>query len=216
MPGIISPSVLSADFTNLGRDVEMLNQSQADWIHFDVMDGVFVPNISFGLTVLKAVKKIAKKPLDVHLMIAAADNYLEAFKEAGADHIIVHAEACTHLHRTLNQIRALGLKSGLAINPHTAPETIAGVLSEIDILLVMSVNPGFGGQKFIPSTLDKLRKINRMKKEGKFNFLVEVDGGVDLNNAGEIIKAGADALVAGNAVFSAPDPAGVIAQMKNL
>jgi ribulose-phosphate 3-epimerase len=216
MPGIISPSVLSADFTNLGRDVEMLNQSQADWIHFDVMDGVFVPNISFGLPVLKAVKKIAKKPLDVHLMIAAADNYLEAFKEAGADHIIVHAEACTHLHRTLNQIRALGLKSGLAINPHTAPETIAGVLSEIDILLVMSVNPGFGGQKFIPSTLDKLRKINRMKKEGKFNFLVEVDGGVDLNNAGEIIKAGADALVAGNAVFSAPDPAGVIAQMKNL
>ncbi|MEK6615536.1 MAG: ribulose-phosphate 3-epimerase, partial [Bacteroidota bacterium] len=203
---LIAPSILSADFANLQRDVEMLNKSEADWIHVDVMDGVFVPNISFGFPVIKAIKKHAKKPLDVHLMIVTPDNYLQMFKDAGAAHLSVHYEACTHLHRTVHAIRDLGMKAGVAINPHTPVIVLQDIISEIDFVILMSVNPGFGGQKFIEATHQKVKYLRQLIKTKKSKALIEVDGGVDLKNAPLLVKDGADVLVAGNTVFGSKNP----------
>lgn len=211
---LISPSILSADFGNLARDVEMINASDADWFHVDIMDGVFVPNISFGFPVMKALQKSAKKPLDVHLMIVDPDRYLEAFKEAGAQVLTVHAEACVHLHRTVSAIRKLGMKAGVALNPHTPVNVLENIIAGIDLVLVMSVNPGYGGQKFIESTYRKIRKVNEMIISEKSEALIEVDGGVDLINAPKLVDAGADVLVAGNTVFSSPVPAETITKLK--
>ncbi|MBL7773080.1 MAG: ribulose-phosphate 3-epimerase [Chitinophagaceae bacterium] len=210
----IAPSILSADFLHLSRDVEMINQSEADWFHLDVMDGRFVPNISFGLPVISAIKREAKKTLDVHLMIEEPGKYAEDFKKAGADILSVHIEACPHLHRNLQQIKSLGMKSGVAINPHTPVETMFDVLHDIDVVCMMSVNPGFGGQKFIPHTLQKITKLKAEIKRRGLNTLIEIDGGVTLENASEIILAGADVLVAGNTVFASSDPLATIAQLK--
>lgn len=211
---IISPSLLSADFANLGRDIEMLNNSEADWMHVDVMDGVFVPNISFGFPVMAALKKHAKKPLDVHLMIVDADKYIPKFAEDGAHIITVHYEACTHLHRTLQLIKSHKVKAGVALNPHTPVSVLENILGDIDLVLIMSVNPGFGGQKFIPNALEKVKVLKEMIRRRNLNVMIEVDGGVDLNNAKELKEAGADALVAGNAVFSTADPAETISKFK--
>lgn len=210
----IAPSILSADFLHLSRDVEMINQSEADWFHLDVMDGRFVPNISFGLPVISAIKREAKKTLDVHLMIEEPGKYAEDFKKAGADILSVHIEACPHLHRNLQQIKSLGMKSGVAINPHIPVETMFDVLHDIDVVCMMSVNPGFGGQKFIPHTLQKITKLKAEIKRRGLNTLIEIDGGVTLENASEIILAGADVLVAGNTVFASSDPVATIAQLK--
>ena len=210
----IAPSILSADFLHLSRDVEMINQSEADWFHLDVMDGRFVPNISFGLPVISAIKREAKKTLYVHLMIEEPGKYAEDFKKAGADILSVHIEACPHLHRNLQQIKSLGMKSGVAINPHTPVETMFDVLHDIDVVCMMSVNPGFGGQKFIPHTLQKITKLKAEIKRRGLNTLIEIDGGVTLENASEIILAGADVLVAGNTVFASSDPLATIAQLK--
>ncbi len=206
MAHLIAPSLLSADFGNLNKDIEMVNTSNADWFHLDIMDGVFVPNISFGFPVVSQVKKMAKKPLDVHLMIVDPDRYLEKFKEAGADILTVHYEACTHLHRTLNQIRALGMKAGVSINPHTSVELLADIIEEADLVLIMSVNPGFGGQKFIKNSIQKISRLKEMITAKGCKTLIEVDGGVDATNAATLYNAGADVLVAGNAVFKANDP----------
>lgn len=211
---IIAPSVLSADFANLQRDVEMINRSEADWFHVDVMDGVFVPNISFGLPVVKAIKKHASKPLDVHLMIVDPDRYITAFRDAGADILTVHLEACTHLHRTVQHIRQHGMKAGVAINPHTPVSLLEDIISETDLVLVMSVNPGFGGQTFIERTYSKIRFLREIIAENNASCLVEVDGGVNAENAAALIRSGADALVAGNFVFSAGDPLEAISGLK--
>ncbi|MEW6470247.1 MAG: ribulose-phosphate 3-epimerase [Bacteroidota bacterium] len=212
---LIAPSVLSADFANLQRDAEMINASDADWFHVDVMDGVFVPNISFGFPVIRAIKKHARKPLDVHLMIADADRYLQEFRDAGADILTVHYEACTHLHRTIHAIRALGMQAGVAINPHTPVSLLEDIITDVDLVLVMSVNPGFGGQKFIENTYQKVATLNQMIATEKSKAQIEVDGGVDLKNAVRLVQEGADVLVAGNTVFSSKDPAGTITQLKN-
>lgn len=214
MVHLVAPSLLSADFGNLNKDIEMVNTSQADWFHLDIMDGVFVPNISFGLPVVSQVKKMAKKPLDVHLMIVDPDRYLEKFKEAGADILTVHYEACTHLHRTLSQIRALGMKAGVSINPHTSVELLADILEDADLVLVMSVNPGFGGQKFIKNSIKKITRLKEMISQKGCKTLIEVDGGVDTENAAMLYNAGADVLVAGNAVFKASSPMEVISKLK--
>lgn len=206
MNRLVAPSLLSADFGNLNKDIEMVNTSNADWFHLDIMDGVFVPNISFGFPVVSQVKKMAKKPLDVHLMIVDPDRYLEKFKEAGADILTVHYEACTHLHRTLNQIRALGMKAGVSINPHTSVELLADIIEEADLVLIMSVNPGFGGQKFIKNSIQKISRLKEMITQKGCKTLIEVDGGVDATNAATLFNAGADVLVAGNAVFKAENP----------
>jgi ribulose-phosphate 3-epimerase len=211
---IVAPSILSADFANLQRDVEMLNLSTADWIHVDIMDGIFVPNISFGLPVTQAIHQHAKKPLDVHLMIQQPDLYLEDFQKAGAAILTVHYEACTHLNRTCAAIRNLGMKAGVAINPHTPVDLLTDILGEIDLVLIMSVNPGFGGQKFIGRTYDKIRSLKRMIAERNLSVLIEVDGGVNTENASALAQAGADAIVAGNAVFSSANPAQVIEELK--
>lgn len=211
---IISPSVLSADFANLQRDIEMINQSEAEWIHIDVMDGMFVPNITFGMPVLKAIKKYAKKPLDVHLMIVQPERYLADFKEAGADHISVHIEACPHLHRTLQQIRQLGCKAGVAFNPHTPIAALEAITHEADLFLLMSVNPGFGGQKFIEKSIQRTAELKQLLQKTNSTAQIEIDGGVSLDNAAELAKAGADALVAGNFVFSAASPAQAISDLK--
>jgi len=215
MTHLVAPSLLSADFGNLNRDIEMVNSSDADWFHLDIMDGVFVPNISFGFPVIKQVKKLAKKPLDVHLMIVDPDRYLEKFKEIGADILTVHYEACTHLHRTLDQIRKLGMKAGVSINPHTQVEVLSEILSEADLVLIMSVNPGFGGQKFIENSYSKIERLRKMIDSKKLNTLIEVDGGVDTDNARKLYDAGVNVLVAGNAVFGAKNPADVILKLKN-
>ncbi|MBI4929832.1 MAG: ribulose-phosphate 3-epimerase [Bacteroidetes bacterium] len=216
MKHLVAPSILSADFANLQRDVEMLNKSEADWFHLDVMDGVFVPNISFGFPVIKAIKKHAKKPLDVHLMIMNPDNYLQMFKDAGADNLSVHYEACTHLHRTVHAIRDLGMKAGVAINPHTPVNVLQDIISEIDLVCMMSVNPGFGGQKFIEATFQKVKYLKQLIKTKKSKALIEVDGGVDLKNAPQLIKDSADVLVAGNTVFGSKNPLDTISQLKNV
>lgn len=213
---MIAPSVLSADFLNLGRDVEMINASEAALFHVDVMDGCFVPNISFGLPVIKAIKRLAKKPLDVHLMIVQPERYFEDFKNAGADLLSVHIEASTHLHRSLQSIKALGMKAGVAINPHTPVSQLSEVIADTDIVCMMSVNPGFGGQSFIPNTLNKIRELKKMIMEKGASTLIEIDGGVTLDNAAEIYAAGADVLVAGNTVFSAVDPAKMISDLNRL
>jgi ribulose-phosphate 3-epimerase len=207
---IISPSVLSCDFGNIQRDVEMLDSSNAEWIHIDVMDGVFVPNISFGFPVLSAIRKHTSKVLDVHLMIANPDNYLADFCNAGANILTVHYEACTHLHRTISEIKRLGMKAGVALNPHTPIGVLEEIISELDLVLIMSVNPGFGGQKFISSTTDKVRKIKELINRKNSKALIEVDGGVNLETGKLLVQAGADALVAGSFVFSSSSPTDTI------
>lgn len=211
---LIAPSLLSADFLNLQRDSEMLNRSEADWFHLDVMDGRFVPNISFGLPVIAHIRKATQKVCDVHLMIEAPEQYAEAFKEAGADVLTVHIEACRHLHRNIQQIKQLGMKAGVAVNPHTPVHLLADIISDLDIVCLMSVNPGFGGQKFIPHTLHKIRQLKALITEKNAHALIEIDGGVTLENASSIILAGADVLVAGNTVFKSADPVATIAALK--
>ena len=207
---IVSPSLLSCDFANVQRDVEMLNESVAEWIHIDVMDGVFVPNISFGFPILSAVRRHTNKVLDVHLMIQNADAYLSEFKKAGADIITVHVEACPHLHRTIQGIKELGMKAGVALNPHTPLSMLNHVLSDLDVVLIMSVNPGFGGQKFIPEAINKVKELNKIKTSKNLNFIIEVDGGVNSDNAPQLSEAGANALVAGSFVFNSNDPLSTI------
>ncbi|MHA4742119.1 ribulose-phosphate 3-epimerase [Dyadobacter sp. MSC1_007] len=211
----IAPSILAADFANLQRDVEMLNASSAGYIHVDIMDGMFVPNISFGLPVCEAIHKHAKKPLDVHLMIEQPDRYFEAFKKAGASCLTVHYEACPHLHRTIQHIKELGMSAGVALNPHTPVEVLTEILGDVSLVLIMSVNPGFGGQKFIENTYKKIAKLNSLREESGYSFQIEVDGGVNQQNAPLLVREGVDILVAGSFVFSSPNPIETIAQLKN-
>ena len=215
MAHLIAPSLLSADFSNLRKDIEMINASQADWFHIDVMDGVFVPNISFGIPVIKAAKKFATKPFDVHLMIVQPERYIREFREAGADILTVHYEACTHLHRTLQEIKSHGMKAGVSLNPHTPVEVLRDIIQEVDLVLIMSVNPGFGGQKFIENSYDKIRRTRQMIHTAGSSALIEVDGGVSDVNARQLFEVGADVLVAGNFVFSHSNPVGAIASIKN-
>ena len=214
MNTIIAPSILSADFSNLAKDIEMINNSEADWFHVDVMDGVFVPNISFGFPVIGAISKYAKKPLDVHLMIVEPDKYLAKFKEVGAHSLSVHYEACIHLHRTIQGIKALGMKAGVAINPHTPVNLLSDIIADIDLVCMMSVNPGFGGQKFIENTYAKTSALKEIILQKNSKALIEIDGGVDLNNIERLIQAGADVFVAGNTVFSSPNPTETIGLLK--
>lgn len=207
---IIAPSVLASDFANLQREITMLNESEAHWIHVDIMDGVFVPNISMGLPVVEAINRHATKPLDVHLMIVQPERYVEAFRAAGAANISVHAEACPHLHRNLQQIKGLGCKAGVAINPHTPVQGLADVIGDIDVVCVMSVNPGFGGQKFIEHTYRKVQMLRQLIVDAGASTLIEIDGGVNLQNARRLLDAGADVLVAGSFVFQSADPKAVI------
>ena len=216
MSVIVSPSLLSADFLNLGKDVEMVNKSAADWFHLDIMDGVFVPNISYGLPMVEQIKKIACKPLDVHLMIVQPERYIEAFRQAGADILTVHLEASTHLHRTLQQIKSCGMKAGVALNPHTPVHSLEDIIQDIDVVLIMSVNPGFGGQSFIPHSLEKIRKLKKLIQATQSKTLIEADGGVNTQTGQELINAGADALDAGSFVFKSPHPADTIRMLKEL
>ncbi|MBL4560346.1 MAG: ribulose-phosphate 3-epimerase [Labilibaculum sp.] len=216
MQTLISPSLLAADFTNLKADIEMVNNSQADWFHLDIMDGVFVPNISYGLPIVEQINKIAKKPLDVHLMIIDPDRYVEAFKKAGADILTVHYEACTHLHRTVQNIHNKGMKAGVSLNPHTPVSVLEEIISDIDLVLLMSVNPGFGGQSFIENTYEKVEKLAQLIKEKNASVIIEIDGGVNLETGKKLIEAGANALVAGSFVFGANDPSKTISNLKNL
>lgn len=216
MAYFVAPSILSADFANIQRDVEMINSSNADWFHVDIMDGVFVPNISFGFPVMKSIKKHAKKPLDVHLMIVNPDQYVQTFKDAGADILTVHYEACPHLHRSIQNIKNAGMKAGVAINPHTPVSVLEDIICDIDLVCVMSVNPGFGGQKFIENTYHKTRMLKAMIKEKHSKTLIEIDGGVDLNNYKKLLQSGADVLVAGNTVFSSKNPVQTISELKTI
>ncbi|HBB49063.1 MAG TPA: ribulose-phosphate 3-epimerase [Flavobacteriaceae bacterium] len=213
---LIAPSVLAADFANLERDVTMINKSQADWFHIDIMDGVFVPNISFGMPVLKAIGSHAQKPLDVHLMIVDPDRYTKTFADLGAEILTVHYEACTHLHRSIQAIKQHGMKAGVALNPHTPVHLLKDILGDLDLVCLMSVNPGFGGQKFIERTYDKVRELAAMRAEQNAGFLIEIDGGVTSENAMALKNAGADVLVAGSFVFNADDPVATVADLKNL
>lgn len=216
MSVIISPSLLSADFLNLGQEVGMVNQSEADWFHLDVMDGVFVPNISYGMPIISQIKKAARKPLDVHLMIVQPERYIQACCQAGADILTVHLEASIHLHRTLQEIKSMGMKAGVALNPHTAVNQLEDIIQDIDVVLVMSVNPGFGGQSFIRHSLEKVRKLRQLIESTHSNTIIEVDGGVNLATGKQLVEAGADALVAGSFVFNSPDPAKTIKELKAL
>jgi ribulose-phosphate 3-epimerase len=213
---IIAPSVLAADFANLQRDSEMLNKSEADWFHIDIMDGVFVPNISFGMPVLKAIAQHAQKPLDVHLMIVDPDRYIETFAELNADILTVHYEACTHLHRSIQKIKSCGMKAGVALNPHTPVHLLTDCINEIDLVCLMSVNPGFGGQSFIENTYEKVKQLKAVINEKGAKALIEIDGGVTDQNAKALLDAGADALVAGSFVFKSDDPMATIAKLKAL
>lgn len=214
MAAIIAPSILSADFSNLKKDIDLVNNSDADWFHLDVMDGVFVPNISFGFPVVKAIKKFAKKTLDVHLMIVEPDKYVIKFKEAGTDNLTVHYEACPHLHRTIQHIKNSGMKAGVAINPHTSVQLLEDIIEDADLICLMSVNPGFGGQKFIQNTFTKLTLLRELILRRNSKAKIEIDGGVDLNNAKQLFNAGADILVAGNTVFSSENPEQTISELK--
>ncbi len=216
MSHLIAPSVLAADFANLTKDLQMINESNCDWLHVDIMDGVFVPNISFGPDIVGFMKSVCTKPFDVHLMIVNPDQYFDHFKAVGAEIITVHYEACTHLHRSLQKIRSMGLKAGVALNPHTNVALLADVLEDIDLVCLMSVNPGFGGQKFIYRTLNKIKELRAMIDERNLDVMIEIDGGVGMQNAEEILKAGANVLVAGNAVFKDKSPLNVIDQLKNI
>lgn len=214
MSHIIAPSILAADFANLQRDIEMVNNSSADWFHIDVMDGEFVPNISYGMPVVEAIKKHATKPLDVHLMIIKPERYISTFKQIGADILTVHYEACAHLHRTIQAIKAEGMKAGVALNPHTPVSVLEDIVADLDLVLIMSVNPGFGGQKFIENTYDKVKKLKELITEKGSSALIEVDGGVGLNNYKKLAEVGVNAMVAGNAVFASKDPIATIAELK--
>ena len=214
MSNLIAPSVLAADFANLQKDVEMLNNSDADWFHIDIMDGVFVPNISFGMPVLKAIKKHAKKTIDVHLMIVNPDQYITTFANLGADILTVHYETCTHLHRTIQGIKAAGMKAGVALNPHTPIAVLEDIITELDVVCIMSVNPGFGGQNFIENTYKKVAQLKNLIKFAKSDCLIEIDGGVSDKNANQLIEVGANVLVAGSFVFSAENPTNTIANLK--
>jgi ribulose-phosphate 3-epimerase len=216
MTPTIAPSILAGDFANLQKEIEMINRSPADWVHVDVMDGVFVPNISLGIPVVEAIKRHSKKPLDVHLMIVQPEKYVEAFHKAGAEIISVHVEACPHLHRNIQQIKGLGCKAGVAVNPHTPVSSLSEIIQDIDMVCLMSVNPGFGGQKFIERTYHKVRELKRMIRDCGSKALIEIDGGVNLQNAPLLLEAGADVLVAGNFVFSSPNPKEVIERLKSL
>ena len=211
---LIAPSVLAADFSRLPEEIAMVNGSEADWFHLDVMDGRFVPNITFGMFIVEAISRLAEKPLDVHLMIVEPEKYIDAFRKAGAEVITVHAEACPHLHRTVHQIKETGAKAGVALNPHTPVSVLEDLIEDIDLVCLMSVNPGFGGQKFIYNSLPKTRKLKEMIMTANAATLIEIDGGVGLHNAESLLQAGADVLVAGNSVFGAKDPVGTISQLK--
>ncbi len=213
---IIAPSLLASDFLNLQKECTMLNESEADWFHLDVMDGRFVPNISYGLPVIERITQTTSKPCDVHLMILEPERYTEAFKNAGADILTVHIEACPHLHRNIQQIKLLGMQAGVAINPHTPVESLKEILQDIDLVNIMSVNPGFGGQSFIPHTMQKIRELKKMITDRGLHVKIEIDGGVTLENAPALIRAGADVLVAGNTVFKSADPKATIQKLKQL
>jgi ribulose-phosphate 3-epimerase len=214
MNHLIAPSLLSADFGNLQKDVEMVNQSRADWFHLDVMDGVFVPNISFGFPIIKFIKKYASKPLDVHLMIMQPERYFEEFKAVGADILTIHYEASTHLHRSIHAIKDLGMKAGVVLNPHTSVNLLEDIIVDVDLVLLMSVNPGYGGQKFIENTYRKINQLREMMLQKKSDALIEIDGGVTLENAPKLIDAGANVLVAGNTVFGSDNPIATIEKLK--
>ena len=216
MTHLISPSLLSADFGNLQHDIEMINSSEADWFHLDIMDGVFVPNISFGFPVIKVIKKLAEKPLDVHLMIVDPDRYIDDFQKAGADILTVHYEACNHLHKTVQNIKSKGMKAGVSLNPHTPVHLLKDIIIDVDLVLIMSVNPGFGGQKFIPNTIDKIKELKELITQKKSKALIEVDGGVDNTNAKLLIEAGCDVLVAGSYIFKSENQPDTIKGLKNL
>ena len=215
MSVIIAPSILAADFGNLQRDCEMVNNSKADWFHLDIMDGVFVPNISYGMPIINKINEVATKTLDVHLMIVNPDRYIETFKNVGADILTVHYEACTHLHRTIQGIKSNGMKAGVALNPHTSAHLLEDVLNDLDLILVMSVNPGFGGQSFIENTYEKVRTLKMLREKSRSDFIIEIDGGVNATNAPKLIESGADALVAGSFVFKSDNPTKTIENLKN-
>lgn len=216
MSHLVAPSLLSADFGNLQRDIEMINSSEADWFHLDVMDGVFVPNISFGFPIIKYIKKYAKKPLDVHLMITQPERYIREFREVGADILSIHYEASIHLHRSIYAIKEAGMKAGVVLNPHTSVELLLDIIEDVDVVLLMSVNPGFGGQRFIENTFNKVASLKELILQTDSKALIEIDGGVTLENAAELIETGADILVAGNTVFGSTDPVKTISLLKRI